>query len=96
MPTQPKSPQAMYRAEKERALRERSLNHSELMAEAQRAFTKMMEDGKAARKGGRPKGSTNKPAAPVVVAADVLEDEAVDEPIEVEAEEAPAVKPAAK
>ena len=46
MPTQPKSPQAMYRAEKERALRERSLNHSELMAEAQRAFTKMMEDGK--------------------------------------------------
>ncbi|HEX5829420.1 MAG TPA: hypothetical protein VFY16_00475, partial [Gemmatimonadaceae bacterium] len=69
MTSQPRSPQAMYRAEKERAQRERSLNHAELMAEAQRAFDKMMEDGKAARKGGRPKGSTNRPTTPAVPAA---------------------------
>jgi hypothetical protein len=58
---------AIYRAEKDKALRERRVSHVQLMAEAQEAFRKMLADAQLARKGGRPKGSTNA-AAPVVVA----------------------------
>jgi hypothetical protein len=60
---------AIYRAEKDKALRERRVSHVQLMAEAQEAFRKMLADAQLARKGGRPKGSTNAasaaPAAPV-------------------------------
>ena len=49
------SPQATYRAEKEKARRERDVPHKQLMAEAHAAFDQLMADGRAARKGGRPK-----------------------------------------
>jgi len=52
---------AIYRAEKDKALRERRVSHVQLMAEAQEAFRKMLADAQLARKGGRPKGSTNAP-----------------------------------
>lgn len=60
------SPREIYRIEKERAQRERGLSHAELMAEAQRAFDKLLADAKAARKSGRPKRATT--AAPEVSA----------------------------
>jgi hypothetical protein len=62
---------AIYRAEKDKALRERRVSHVQLMAEAQEAFRKMLADAQLARKGGRPKGSTN--AANAAPAAAVVE-----------------------
>lgn len=66
---------AIYRAEKDKALRERRVSHVQLMAEAQEAFRKMLADAQLARKGGRPKGSTNAnsaaPAASVVATQSV-------------------------
>src|SRR5438045_7774298 len=69
--------QSIYRLEKERAMQERRLSHSALMAEAKEAFNKLLADAQLARKGGRPR--TNplppgvrppvKPAAAPVVAA---------------------------
>jgi hypothetical protein len=59
---------AIYRAEKDKALRERRVSHVQLMAEAQEAFRKMLADAQLARKGGRPKGSTNAAAAAPVTA----------------------------
>lgn len=62
------SPQAIYRAEKAKALRERRISHVQLMAEAQEAFKKLLADAAIARKGGRPKsvpaaaGAAAKPA----------------------------------
>ena len=53
------SPAATYRAEKERATRERTGAHTKLMADAQKAFDAMLEAGRALRKRGRPKGSTS-------------------------------------
>ena len=52
-----KTPQALYQVEKKRAEKERRANHAQLMKEAKAAFDQMLEDSKAARKGGRPKGS---------------------------------------
>jgi hypothetical protein len=62
---------AIYRAEKDKALRERRVSHVQLMAEAQEAFRKMLADAQLARKGGRPKGSTNSapPNVPAPTAA---------------------------
>ncbi|HZI99075.1 MAG TPA: hypothetical protein VFD22_00345 [Gemmatimonadaceae bacterium] len=57
MPSRMKSPQALYQTEKKRAEKERRASHAALMKEAKAAFDQMIEDGKAARKGGRPKGS---------------------------------------
>ena len=48
---------ALYRAEKERVARERTSTHTRLLAEAKAAFEKLIAEGQAARKGGRPKGS---------------------------------------
>src|SRR5262245_6207736 len=62
------SPQAIYRAEKDKALRERRITHLQLMQEAQEAFRKMLADAQLARKGGRPK-SANTPAAAAAAAA---------------------------
>jgi hypothetical protein len=57
-----KTPEATYRAEKEK--RARPASHEELMAEAKAAFDQFLADGKAARKGGRPKrAAAKKPAA---------------------------------
>jgi len=55
-----KSPEATYRAEKEKRVRPAS--HEQLMAEAKAAFDQFLADGKAARKGGRPKRTPAKPA----------------------------------
>jgi hypothetical protein len=57
------SPQAIYRAEKDKALRERRITHLQLMQEAQEAFRKMLADAQLARKGGRPKSTTGPAAA---------------------------------
>ncbi|HWC55680.1 MAG TPA: hypothetical protein VG434_01785 [Sphingomicrobium sp.] len=67
--------QAIYRAEKDKALRERRVSHVQLMAEAQEAFRKMLADAQLARKGGRPKGSTN--AASAAPAASVVTTQSV-------------------
>jgi len=66
---------AIYRAEKDKALRERRVSHVQLMAEAQEAFRKMLADAQLARKGGRPKGSTN--AASAAPAASVVTTQSV-------------------
>jgi len=52
-----KTPQDLYQMEKKRAERDRSATHAALMKDAKAAFDQLIEDGKAARKGGRPKGS---------------------------------------
>ncbi len=57
------SPQAVYRAEKAKALRERRISHVQLMAEAQEAFKKLLADAAIARKGGRPKSTPTAPGA---------------------------------
>src|SRR3954453_21632413 len=59
--------QSIYRLEKERAMQERRLSHSALMAEAKEAFNKLLADAQLARKGGRPR--TN-PQPPIIRAAD--------------------------
>src|SRR3954464_13060650 len=71
--------QSIYRLEKERAMQERRLSHTALMAGAKEAFNKLLADAQLARKGGRPR--TNplppgarppvKPAVAAVVAAPV-------------------------
>ena len=76
-------PEDLFRAEKERALTVRDSQHARLLAEAKAAFDKLMAEGQAARKSGRPrkhplpplKTSSSRPpvkppqAAPPVVAA---------------------------
>ena len=57
MPNKGKTPQAIYQAEKKRSERDRRASHAALMKDAKPAFDQMIEDGRAARKGGRPKGS---------------------------------------
>ncbi len=57
MKTKTKTPQALYQHEKKRSEKERSAAHNALLKDAKAAFDQMIEDGKAARKGGRPKGS---------------------------------------
>src|ERR1041384_7776725 len=69
--------QSIYRLEKERAMQERRLSHSALMAEAKEAFNKLLADAQLARKGGRPRtnplppGAANRPPVkpPVEVVA---------------------------
>src|SRR3954470_16011734 len=68
--------QSIYRLEKERAMQERRLSHTQLMAEAKEAFNKLLADAQLARKGGRPRtnplppGAANRPPVkpPAVVA----------------------------
>ena len=50
-----KRPEEVFRAEKERALGERNSQHARLLAEAKAAFDKLMAEGQAARKSGRPR-----------------------------------------
>ena len=63
------SAQALYRAEKARALQERRISHGQLMAEAKEAFNKMLADAQLARKGGRPRTNPITPAAAAAAAA---------------------------
>lgn len=48
-------PEDLFRAEKERALTVRDSQHARLLAEAKAAFDKLMAEGQAARKSGRPR-----------------------------------------
>lgn len=48
-------PEDLFRAEKERALTSRNSQHARLLAEAKAAFDKLMAEGQAARKSGRPR-----------------------------------------
>ena len=51
----PHKPEDVFRAEKERALTSRNSQHARLLAEAKAAFDKLMAEGQAARKSGRPR-----------------------------------------
>ena len=73
----PTKPEDLFRAEKERALTVRNSQHARLLAEAKAAFDKLMAEGQAARKSGRPRkhplpplktSSARTPVKPMVVA----------------------------
>src|SRR5436853_4139545 len=51
----PTKPEDLFRAEKERSLTFRNSQHARLLAEAKAAFDKLMAEGQAARKSGRPR-----------------------------------------
>jgi hypothetical protein len=51
----PTRPEDLFRAEKERAQQDRNSQHARLLAEAKAAFDKLMAEGQAARKSGRPR-----------------------------------------
>jgi hypothetical protein len=51
----PMKPEDLFRAEKERAVTARNSQHARLLAEAKAAFDKLMAEGQAARKSGRPR-----------------------------------------
>ena len=51
----PSKPEDVFRAEKERAQGSRNSQHARLLAEAKAAFDKLMAEGQAARKSGRPR-----------------------------------------
>lgn len=51
----PMKPEDLFRAEKERAVSARNSQHARLLAEAKAAFDKLMAEGQAARKSGRPR-----------------------------------------
>ena len=48
-------PEDLFRAEKERATTSTTSQHARLLAEAKAAFDKLMAEGQAARKSGRPR-----------------------------------------
>lgn len=48
-------PEDLFRVEKERAQTVRNSQHARLLAEAKAAFDKLMAEGQAARKSGRPR-----------------------------------------
>lgn len=51
----PNSPEDLFRSEKARSQSERGSTHAQLLAEAKAAFDKLMAEGQAARKSGRPR-----------------------------------------
>ena len=63
------SPEDLFRAEKERSQSERGSTHAVLLAEAKAAFDKLMADGQAARKSGRPRKNPLPPLRAVVPVA---------------------------
>lgn len=99
-------PEDLFRAEKERAVSARNSQHARLLAEAKAAFDKLMAEGQAARKSGRPrkhplpplKTSSSrippKPAPPAAVAPAAVA--AVPPKPEVKVVAKPAPKPEAK
>src|SRR5437870_8939242 len=87
----PAKPEDLFRAEKERALTFRNSQHARLLAEAKAAFDKLMAEGQAARKSGRPR---KHPLPPLKVTKSILPPPA---PIVKAPPPAPApVKPVAK
>ena len=101
-------PEDLFRAEKERAVSARNSQHARLLAEAKAAFDKLMAEGQAARKSGRPrkhplpplKTSSSrapvKPAAPPTVPAPAPPVLAQPPKPEVKAIAKPAAKPEVK
>jgi|SRR5688572_14039647 hypothetical protein len=97
-------PEDLFRAEKERARSSTTSQHARLLAEAKAAFDKLMAEGQAARKSGRPRKhplpplkTTSsrvppKPPTPPPVVAKAPTPAPTPAPIAVK----PAVKPAAK
>jgi hypothetical protein len=62
------TPEDLFRAEKERSQSERGSTHAQLLAEAKAAFDKLMAEGQAARKSGRPRKNPPPPLKAVVPA----------------------------
>src|SRR5436190_14104124 len=102
----PAKPEDLFRAEKERALTVRNSQHARLLAEAKAAFDKLMAEGQAARKSGRPRKhplpplkttSSRMPPRPPVAAASapVLAKPATPAPPATVPAPAPAAKTAA-
>jgi adenylate kinase len=64
----PNSPEDLFRSEKERSQSERGSTHAQLLAEAKAAFDKLMAEGQAARKSGRPRKNPPPPLKAAVPA----------------------------
>ena len=62
------TPEDLFRAEKERSQSERGSTHAQLLAEAKAAFDKLMAEGQAARKSGRPRKTPPPPLKAAVPA----------------------------
>jgi hypothetical protein len=62
------TPEDLFRAEKERSQSERGSTHAQLLAEAKAAFDKLMAEGQAARKSGRPRKTPPPPLMAAVPA----------------------------
>lgn len=99
-------PEDLFRAEKERAMTSRNSQHARLLAEAKAAFDKLMAEGQAARKSGRPrkhplpplKTGSRAPSRPTAAppAKPAVASPAAAAPAAKAAKSAPAAKPAAK
>ncbi|HUX34357.1 MAG TPA: hypothetical protein VMV51_10860 [Gemmatimonadaceae bacterium] len=86
----PNTPEDLFRAEKERSQSERGSTHAQLLAEAKAAFDKLMAEGQAARKSGRPRKNPPPPLKAVIVEPPKAKQPAA------KAAKAPAKKAAAK
>jgi hypothetical protein len=87
----PSKPEDLFRAEKERALTVRNSLHARLLAEAKAAFDKLMAEGQAARKSGRPRKhplpplkttSSRPPVKPAVAPPPVVAKAAMPMPVQ--------------
>ncbi len=87
------TPEDLFRAEKERSQSERGSTHAQLLAEAKAAFDKLMAEGQAARKSGRPRKNPPPPLKAAVPATPAKK--AVAKPAK-KAAAKPAAKPKAK
>lgn len=87
---------SIYRQEKERALQERRISHSQLMAEAKEAFAKMLADAQLARKGGRPRTNPVPPAGVKAAAPAPVPVKKPEKPVKAKARVARPAKAAAK
>ena len=88
------TPEDLFRAEKERSQSERGSTHAQLLAEAKAAFDKLMAEGQAARKSGRPRKNPPPPLKAAVPAAPAKH--APAKPAKKAAAKKPAAKAAAK
>ena len=87
------TPEDLFRAEKERSQSERGSTHAQLLAEAKAAFDKLMAEGQAARKSGRPRKN---PLPPLKAAVPAPPANKVSPPPAKKAAARPAGKPRAK
>ncbi|HVA58631.1 MAG: hypothetical protein WBQ26_14375 [Gemmatimonadaceae bacterium] len=88
------SPEDLFRAEKERSQSERGSTHAQLLAEAKAAFDKLMAEGQAARKSGRPRKNPPPPLLAAVPAVAVGKKPVAANALKKRAAKAPAKKPA--